>query len=155
MPAVKLILILRNPIDRAWSRAKMVLREPGDDSLDLGRFSERQIRRALAHPSALARSDYITIINNWSRFFPSEQFYICFYDELSHRPREFLEGVFKFLEVRSNVEWDIFPYRVVPNPTVRTPIPDEYRRLLERHYCPEIEVLYQRFGTPIESWRCS
>jgi len=155
MPDVKLILILRNPIDRAWSRAKMVLREPGDTEIDLHAFSEGYLRRAIIHPSSQARGDYLTIIDNWLEYFAQEQLHLCFFEDLTQRPREFLSAIFSFLGVRQEVDWSVFPFATNPNPTPTTAIPPQYRQLLEDIYCARIEALYQRFGSKVERWRCA
>jgi len=154
MRHVKLILILRNPIDRAWSRAKMVLSEPGDKEIDVKAFSRQHLLRALADPSSRARSDYLTIIDNWREHFPKEQLHICFFEDLTQRPKEFLTAIFAFLGVRSDVDWGMFPFEKSPNPTPPTTIPPQYRQLLEEMYCPQIEGLYERFGGKVEAWRC-
>lgn len=155
MPAVKLILILRNPIDRAWSRAKMVLCGPGTKNIDLNDFSEREIFTALAHRSSQARGEYLEIIDSWMRHFPPRQIHICFYEDLSQRPKEFLEGIFQFLGVRADVDWNKFPSRTVIGGGAKSEIPDRYRGFLEDLYRNRIEALYQRFGTPVQGWRCS
>jgi hypothetical protein len=155
MPSVKLLLVLRNPIDRAWSRAKMGLRELGPQGMSSRRFSERRFRQALVHRSSRARGDYLTIIDNWLHFFPQDQLKICIYDDLAHDPQEFLRDIFTFLGVTTDVPWDRFPFTVVPNPTPTTPMPDEYRALLQTMYHSQIEELYQRFGSKVEAWRCA
>jgi hypothetical protein len=154
MPDVKLILILRNPIDRAWSRAKMVLREPGAKDINMDNFSERELRRALVHSSSLARGDYLSIIDNWLQFFPTQQLHICFFDDLVEQPMKFLGGIFEFLGVSTDVDWAQFPFETNPNPTPKTPIPEECKLLLEAMYCAKIEDLYRRLGSRVECWRC-
>jgi hypothetical protein len=154
MPNVKLLLVLRNPIDRAWSRAKMYLREPGQSRIEFTKYTNHEIHRALAHSSSRARGDYLTIIDNWLRFFPRQQLYIGYYDDLAQDPKEFLEGIFDFLGVPSNVDWNLFPFARNPNPTPPIPIPHEYRQLLTKLYADQIEALYQRLGEKVRGWRC-
>jgi hypothetical protein len=155
MPSTKLILILRNPIDRAWSRARMVLKGANAKEIDLTRFSEKEIRRSLAHRSSRARGDYLSTIDNWLEYFPEKNLYICFYDDLSLRPKKFLMGIFNFLGVRSDVDWNGFPHAKTLGRGAKATIPDKYRQILEEMYCSSIEELYKRFGAQVENWRCS
>lgn len=153
MPDVRLILILRNPIDRAWSRAKMVLRKPGAKELDIGSLSKHELDRAISHPSSIARGSYTKCIDNWMTYFPENQLHICFFDDIAENPRPLLEGVFQFLGVEHDVEWARFPYRKVITPGAKTLIPDEYRQRLLELYKFELDALQNRFGAKVAHWR--
>ena len=68
MPALKLIYILRNPVERAWSdacrpfmfKAPRVLRRP--ETL-------AEIRKEVMHPMMLKHGDYRAVIENWESLF--------------------------------------------------------------------------------------
>jgi hypothetical protein len=87
LPSVKLLLIVRNPIDRAWSLALMNLKNQGlgyddvDDQWFIDQFNDM---------GSFSRGDYPTIIKNWRSFYSNEQLLILNYDELVQNPKEFL-----------------------------------------------------------------
>jgi hypothetical protein len=132
----------------------MVLKEPDANEIDLKRFSEKEIRLSIEHRSSRTRGDYLSTIDNWLTHFSEKNLYVCFYDELSLRPKRFLMGIFNFMGVRSDVDWNGFPYAKTLNRGAKGPIPDKYRQILEEMYCSSIEELYKRFGAGVENWRC-
>lgn len=160
MPGVKLILLLRNPIERSWSQAVMELSiRPGRPLQDV---ADHELRSFLSSSPCRRRSDYPGIIERWSRRFPERQMHIAFYDDLSLKPRELLRNIFRFLEVSDSPVWSDFPLhlRVQPSslvarqrPSEKTAIPTNILRFLIAQHKPEIEVLANRFPIPVESWR--
>ena len=111
LPDVKFIIILRDPVQRAWSHyrfsvATMREIEPFDNALNLE--DER-----LAHPihehdiyfSYLQRSRYIEHIKHYLTRFSPEQMHIILLEELNHQPQKVLEGVFVFLQKQLYEGW--------------------------------------------------
>jgi hypothetical protein len=90
-PKLKLIYIIRNPIDRAWSSALMALTraemtpEEASDQWFIDHFRSQ---------GSLTRGDYKTCIQAWTRIFPIEQLLILNFDQLESEPKEFLERCF-------------------------------------------------------------
>lgn len=83
LPDLKMMLIMRNPIDRAWSAARMVLhresRDPDEvpDEWFVGQFRD---------PDSLARGDYETCIRNWRSAFPDDRLLVLTFDQLAADP---------------------------------------------------------------------
>ncbi|MEE9613402.1 MAG: sulfotransferase domain-containing protein [Thermodesulfobacteriota bacterium] len=153
MPDVKFILILRNPVDRAWSNAQMsIVRHTGRSSEDVG---EAEFVAHFNSSHSTRRGDYPTILDNWLSVFPREQIFIGFFEDLSERPKELLGDIFEFLGVSRDVDWELFPYgRVFAKGSKHTPMPDKFREYLQDMYRRDIELLYERFGEPVKGWRC-
>jgi len=89
-PDVKLILSLRDPIERCWSQIRMT------DSRQRG-SGLAELEEAARSPSVLGRSDYPGIVSRWSRFVPEERLHIVFMDDIAEKPLQVLSGVCGFL----------------------------------------------------------
>lgn len=153
MPEVRLILLMRNPIDRAWSQALMnLVKLPNKkfEEVDRSEFydhfrSERSVKRG----------DYDTVLNNWLSVFPRGQLYIGFFEDISNRPQELLSEVFAHIGVSQDVEWSSFRYKHVISKGPDIPLPRMYGDFLEEMYHRDIEVLSERFGVAMAGWRYS
>lgn len=86
LPDVKILLILRDPIQRDWSALKMDLAERKNRLLS--DIKEREIKKYLTNTNE--RSKYSKIINNWGSVY-KDNFKIFFYDELKLNPHIFLK----------------------------------------------------------------
>jgi len=89
-PDVKLILSLRDPIERCWSQIRMT------DSRQKG-SSLAELEEAARSLNVLGRADYPGIISRWSKFVPSERLHIVFMDDIAEKPLQVLNGVCDFL----------------------------------------------------------
>ena len=149
MPDVKLILILRNPVDRLWAAARREVAKTPSKRMEEATESE------ILEIFRRERTDYPGILANWLGVFPKEQLFVGFFEQISNDPRQLLRQVFAFLEVSTDVNWKDFPYGQVINKNPESPIPAKCREFLEKTYAQDIEELYARFGEPVQSWRCS
>jgi len=83
MPNLRLIYLIRNPIDRAWSSAKMALskaemaHEEASDHWFIDHFKSK---------GSLERGNYETCIRNWRSVYPSEQLLIMRYETIVKDP---------------------------------------------------------------------
>ena len=149
LPSVRLILFMRNPIERAWSHAVM----------NLVKFKGRDV--AEVPPSQFYdqfergqdQGRYTQILDRWLRVFPEEQIYTGLYDEIASDPLRVLREVCTHIGADTNVDWSRFPYRRVVNEGKRAPMPDEYRRFLEEMYREEIVRIDERLGGRVSRWR--
>ncbi len=96
LPNVKLIAILRNPMDRAFShylnlRAKTT-RERGDTTVTF----EEKIR---VSPRLIDEGRYAVMLHRYYSLFPRENIGVFFYDDLKERPCWFLERMYSFLGI--------------------------------------------------------
>jgi hypothetical protein len=95
LPYLKVIISLRNPVERLWSMAKMVLcmhqnKSPAEVSdqhfLDFFRTNTR-----------LATAHYVHLIERWKKHFPPGNVLIIFIDELQEDPVLLFEKICQFL----------------------------------------------------------
>jgi hypothetical protein len=89
LPDVKLVVCLRDPVDRAFS-AYM-------DSVKNGRF-EGTFEAALeANPSLLARGTYAVHLERYLACFSREQLHVAVFDDLKSVPQHFADGLYEFI----------------------------------------------------------
>ncbi|MGL5083492.1 MAG: sulfotransferase domain-containing protein [Microcoleaceae cyanobacterium] len=116
-PNIKLIVLLRNPVERAISHYYMEVKL-GYESLPLEEAIAQETHRLqgeaeqlLAHPSHysyshqhysyLARGIYADQLQAWFRYFPQHQFLILDSQTFYTQPAKTLDQVFRFLGVPS------------------------------------------------------
>ncbi len=108
MPGVKLIALLRNPIDRVLSDYRMFVNRsrsslPVFKDFIASQIHEEDMVRSRNQPpdnieclhknSALKQGEYGRILKGFLRYFPREQLLIIFSDDLEHNPQSILDQV--------------------------------------------------------------
>ena len=150
MPDVRLILLLRDPVDRAWSQALYGMVQYGERPY--AGISREELLGYLNADWSVRRGDYLTILDHWLSVFPPEQMLIGFFEEIASDPQGLLSRVFHHIGVRSDVDWSAFPSREVVLKGPEIPMPPEVRELLEARYGPQREALRARLGTAADTW---
>lgn len=99
LPDARIIFFIRNPIERAWSHARMHARQ--------GHVHERDeaIRRHFRSATSLQRTDYIRTLQIWSKVFPTDQIFVGFVEDLRFNPHLLLDRVCSFLGLTPITEW--------------------------------------------------
>lgn len=83
LPHLRLIYLIRNPMERAWSSARMALaraemtHDEGSDQWFIDHFMSR---------GSLARGDYETCIRQWRNVFPPSQLLIMRHETIKNDP---------------------------------------------------------------------
>lgn len=85
-PAIKILLILRDPILRAWSNIRMTARRAQENPESI--FRDAQHWRV-----ACGRSNYPAIIARWANFIPRNNLFVLSFDDLTASPTRFIERV--------------------------------------------------------------
>ncbi|MFQ5812214.1 MAG: sulfotransferase domain-containing protein [Anaerolineae bacterium] len=112
LPRAKLIAVLRNPVDRAYSQYHHQVR-CGDETLSfedalageaeiLARDTEKILQNdyySFKHYSYLSRGIYIGQLEAWGRFFSREQMLVLKSEELAADPQATVRQVWEFLEL--------------------------------------------------------
>jgi hypothetical protein len=103
LPDAKLIVLLRNPVDRAYSHFRQFVR---DGREPLGSFEaalEAEGSRMAAgwHPHwyLKARGRYFAQLSAYVDVFPRERLAIYLYEDFVANPLQVVQGLFKFLDV--------------------------------------------------------
>jgi sulfotransferase family protein len=161
IPRVKLIVLLRNPVDRAFSHHLHALRSkvetlPFEEAL---RREEERLKgeeeKIISdeeyysfnhqHYSYLARGLYLRQIQNVLAYFPKDQLLVECSEELYAVPPKTLQRVYEFLNLS---DWELDKYEKFYSAmdTMKEPLSPELRKRLVDHYRPHNQELYEFLG---------
>ena len=153
---IKLVILLRNPIDRAfahWNMQRFKNREPLD-FLDALKKEPRRIAQPLTIESRrfayVDRGFYSAQLERVFKFFPREQVHFVKFEDFRDRKQETLDRIFEFLGVKPlrrirDKDRNIVPYE-------RT-ITAEEREYLSEVFSAEIAKLEQMLGWDCSDWK--
>lgn len=151
LPDVKLVFLMRDPIDRSWSQIRM----------DVGRTGRRIADVPLEELVALARSDRVALrsdyertLRNWGRHYETERFFIGFLEDVRDRPEALLQDVFLFLGLDpAAARLGDLARRRVHAPRPDDEIPEPLARELAKIHLAGLRAIEPRFGDPVTAWR--
>jgi hypothetical protein len=142
LPDARVIIMLRNPICRAWSQVQLETGQPPS------------LKAAMDHTASadsLERGNYPAIVDRWIDHFPKERIFVGFVDEARTRPLELVRAVVEFLGVDPDRLGSAPPGPV--NASGVTAIPTAVAVDLARRYAAVLEEISLRFGGPAAAWR--
>ena len=154
---IKLVILLRNPIDRAfahWNMQRFKDREPLDFLTALKEESRRIAQPLTIESRRFAYVDrgfYSRQLERVFKFFPREQVHVVKFENFRDRKQETLDGIFKFLGVKSLPRVRDKDRNVVPYERTMTP---EEQKYLSEVFSPEITKLEQMLGWDCSDWKC-
>jgi hypothetical protein len=152
MPNVKLVFLLRNPIDRAWSNfrfnvsgSKTILRDQENPTIEeMITFFETE--------GQLLRSDYLRTIELYSKYFDTSQIFIGFYDEIINNPRNLLTGLVRYLGGDVNQISNRLNLSSKINASPEMKIPEQALSYLKIRNAKMIKEMSDRFGGYCSVW---
>ncbi|MEG4475681.1 tetratricopeptide repeat protein [Microcoleus sp. M2_C2] len=153
-PEAKLIVLLRNPVDRAISQFYR-LTALNWEARSLDRAISDEIERLNQNPeyiigeepgNYLARGRYIEFIKNWRTFFPQEQLLILKSEDFYAGAATTVKQVLEFLDLP---EYQLSEYQNA-NPGSYQPIVRSVRDRLSDYFRPYNQELEQYFGRPFD-----
>jgi len=89
-PYLRLIYLIRDPRERAWSSAKMAL---GRSEMTIDEASDQWFIDHFMSKGSRARGDYKTCIHQWRSVFPSEQLLIVDYENIKSNPTLIMNNI--------------------------------------------------------------
>jgi len=147
-PEMKIIFMIRNPIDRAWSAIRYnAHRKMVGFSID----SDEEVIAELKKKRFGLRGDYEGTIDRFLNYFNSSQILVCFYDAIQLDPFGLMSGITTFLEIDPFAEKDIRSDRRI-NTSPKSDMSDNVRDFLREHYSASINRLAERLGSYAISW---
>ncbi|GIX29997.1 MAG: deacetylase sulfotransferase [Porticoccaceae bacterium] len=157
--AIRLVVLLRNPIERAISHYRME-RARGNESLPLLSALLRERERLASQPLAqhrifsyVHRGFYSLQLERLWRFFPREQTLVCLSEELEGARTETLNRICRFLGVSPIYDATLAPFLT---PRHRSTLPlepsQEALTLLARIFAPEIRRLERLLERSLDHW---
>lgn len=106
LPSVKLIVTLRNPVDRLYSR---YLRGRGNYKENENLSFEEKIR---AKPALVEEGFYCDHLLRYYKCFPKQQILVLLYDELERDPAAYLRSIYEYLDVNIAFKSDIIDQQI-------------------------------------------
>ena len=150
LPQVKIIFLIRDPVERAWSHAVMDLTKFSNRSID--QVSDNEFICHFKSKASLLRGTYSKIINRWLQFYSDEQFFIGYFDDIGNKPDKLITDVVKFLGIESDVVIPEVLIKKKVNAGTGKTMPDRYRVLLSELYLSELEMLASMCGDYTNNW---
>lgn len=160
IPNVKLILLLRNPVDRAYSQYNMQ-KARGRETLSFAEAIEKEeerlkgeLEKILEHEyttyysynyfaySYLSRGIYINQIKDWVNLFPKEQLLILKSEDLFSNTNTVFEQVVNFLNLPQFELPDFKKYNAISY----VELDGNIRKDLINYFHPHNEALYEYLG---------
>lgn len=149
MPDCRIIFILRNPVERAWSQFRFLVR--------MGRMNPEasfsEFKAWVDSPDQKDRSAYLDTIDKWTNAFSSKQVLVCFYDDIVAQPETLLRSTLDFLGAKSDdttIGGILQRGRVNVSPEID--IPAEFKQYLQESYARDMVRLAERLGGPAKVW---
>lgn len=145
MPDVRLLLLIRDPVERAWSGAIHAARHERPDAP----VDEADVRRHLATAGVERRSRYVDTLARWEAVFGAGAVRVLFFDDIAIDPDRVLAEALAAIGG---------PQPPGPAPRERVnagpalPMPDDVAARLGALYRDDLVRLAARFGGPAEAW---
>jgi len=144
-PRARLIFLLRHPVERAWSAAKMALKRA---DLEFGEASDAWFRDHFRSRGSRARGDYAACLDAWLAHFPRPALLLLRYEDLLREPESVARAVCAHLGLDPQPllapanEW----LRRAVFPGEPAELPPELRSFLEELYAEPLQRLRARHG---------
>jgi len=163
LPDIKLIFLLRNPVERAWSHYKYnkfvfnsksrALKFEKKFEADQNRdYDLNEIFNFMNSDAQELRSNYLQTIQNYSSIYPEKQILIGFYDAIRCNPEELLSDIVKFVGGDGN---NISKHCKLDKKNNRSPqfnMPREVENFLKSKYKSMIRELSDAYGGYFTKW---
>lgn len=143
----KIVFLLRNPIERAWSTLRY--NQHRGQSINLNDL--KSVKHHIDSPSQELRSDYERTLDLYCKFFGTNQVLVGFYDAIESQPVELMTAILKHLGAE-----DFTPVSTRINAKVnaspKSDMPVAIRQYLTKKYEKPIESLSSRLGSYADLW---
>lgn len=147
-PKLKVILLVRDPISRAWSHFCMKLRRDLVDKTDL--LKPEGMRTLLGKPNSGANDRPSQIARNWARHVPQGQFRSFFLDDIQTEPDRVIREILEFLGADLGKPAEPAGNRKAE--MAKIALPDDIRAVLIGHFADELRQCADYFGGPAVGW---
>lgn len=143
-PDLKLIVVFRDPVERAFSQWNMLRRNGRNPPPFAQVVSSSLVDRRAPHADVLRRGEYGRIASNILSLFPADNCCFIRTDDLDAK----MEQICRFLGL-SGISFND-ERRAVG--TYEAPLPTDLHGLLRRHFHEEVELLGQLTGLCVDDW---
>jgi hypothetical protein len=142
-PAIRVVLMVRNPVDRAWSDAKYYFERRRRRLDELG---EKELKEFLTDDYQRKCARYVACHDNWAGRLRPGHVLLGRFDDIATEPERMLRGVMRFIGVDDDPRYVASSVRAPVNTTSGSGVTDDYRRFLEELFRDDMRSLRDRFG---------
>lgn len=142
---VKIIYLIRDPVSRALSQAKMMMSRHNFDPK-----SRDDWLQVLQHPNLQDRGDYDRAIPLWRRFFGDERILFIPYGQISEEPNEVLRKLEDFLGINNRQIYEKSKERVHVGPDID--VPKDILQLLRKQNAHQLGAIKRELGEEFAEW---
>lgn len=149
MPDCKIIIMLRHPADRAFAALKKTFGK--NSKVPFKNLSKKQVIALLSNDLSRRYSGYQMMLDHWGAFYPPENIFIGFYEDLISEPNRMFTQLQEFLGLEKIV--DLKPEDVLRFQKAGTgACPAVLLPHLHEFYREEVVALAKRVGSHAEKW---
>lgn len=143
LPDLKIIFLIRNPIYRCWSQIRFYWSKNPN-------FNTKNLKKFIDSPQQTLRSDYTRTMDLWTNYFPKEQFFIGYYDDVENNPEKLFTDILNFLGTDRILITNSINEKV--HVSKKYEMPNEIKKYLAKKYQPLIKELAETIGGPTITW---
>jgi len=150
LPAVRAFLVLRDPLEWAWSA---ICKNARDAGLDPGAISVEQLLARCPTPGRHGRADLAGNLGRWLEGFPRERLFIGFHEEIVAEPVAFLGRLNGFIGINAVPERVRRLAEARVNSSARDlPMPAAVERQVAARFAAQAEIMAELIGGPAVQW---
>ena len=148
LPNVKLIFLIRDPIERAWSSFRF-------------NYSKNRIKKSLEYgdiinfmnlPDQELRGNYLRTIQNYQTVFKTNQMIVGFYDAIIDQPHNLVNGIAEFLDAKLRIPETSNKLFLKNNASPEMEIPEKVLQFLSEKYREDISQLSKNYSGYCMLW---
>jgi len=145
MPHAKVIFFMRNPIERPYSSAIMQLRNLKGMGREVEATAVEPFFESFCQqPTVVSHTCYLRSLEKWRCFYPDEQIFVGFLEDINFYPSQTLQRLYGFLGLDPSYTREVKRCKI--NPGFQEKMPTRLAAHLARAYYKDLERLSARFG---------
>jgi hypothetical protein len=152
LPQTRIVLLVRDPIDRVWSRICMAERDGKFDVSmldDLPKFAKFIRTKRAIHEKSFAS----VIIRRWSSHYPPKgRFRVFLFDDIACRPAETLQEILAFVGADPSKAGSLPPDHNAKSNTRKMTMPEHIRDVLIEYLGDEVRACAAMLGGAASAW---
>jgi len=143
----KILLIIRNPIQRVWSHYQYFCQR--------GKIRHKNntedIKEFILSDVQTSRSDYLKIIEKYRSFFDDKNIYIMFYDSILEQPEALITDLLKVFGIEKH-QISNCNYNKINNSSKSIKVSKNISKFIAKLYAKDISTLAEKIGSYCKIW---
>lgn len=151
-PEIRLMMVIRNPMERAWSSAKMALLRA---EMQVSEASDQWFIDHFHSAGSKMRGDYERCIKNWRQAFPEDRLMLMMFDEVKQNPKRLLKSCCEHLQIDPTY-FETVPDESLLRPvfsSLKEPVRESLMPILASLYSDQIDSLSEYLKSDLANWK--